>query len=361
MIEIDGSYLEGGGAILRVASALSAITEKPMKVFKIRAGRENPGLRAQHLEGLRAVASLCSGRLVNAALGSTEIEFYPEKIRPTRIDVQISTAGAIGLVFQSLKVPICMADGEVIVNVKGGATFGKWAPPLLSTINVLLPTLKKMGYAAEITINRHGFYPVGGAEVEIRAFPSLPVGPNSFGLFSRKPFRPLNLTDRGDVGKVMGISVASECLRKPRVAERQTEAASATLRNKGLETAIQPEYVDSKCAGSGIVLWSTTSTGAILEADSLGERGKPSETVGEEAAKRLLKTMDSGAAVDAHLSDQLLIFMALAAGKSAITAPKLTDHAKTNIYVIQKFLPVEFRITAGTPTLIECSGSLVAA
>lgn len=357
MIEIDGSYLEGGGAILRVASALAAVTGKPMKVHKIRAGRKNPGLRAQHLEGLKAVAELCSGRLVNAELGSTEIEFHPGVIRPAKLEIQISTAGALGLVFQSLKVPLCLAGDEVTVNIRGGATFGKWAPPVPYTMNVLLPVLKNIGYTAEITIKKHGFYPRGGAEVEMRGFPCLyPIEPNSFSLFSRKPFRPLHMIDRGAVGKIAGISVASKHLRKPRVAERQAEAAKKSLEARGLEVSVDAQYADAACAGSGVVLWATTSTGAILGADSLGERGKPSEKVGEEAAMQILQTIDSGATVDKHLSDQLLIFMALAEGQSAITAPELTDHARTNICVIQNFLPVEFKITDGTPTLIECSG-----
>ncbi len=343
MIEIDGSYLEGGGAILRVASALSAVTGKPLRVHSIRAKRKNPGLRAQHLESLKAVASLCSGRLVNAALGSTEIELHPGTIASKRLSVEISTAGAVGLLFQSLSVPMLMADDEVSLDIRGGATFAKWAPPLVYAKNILLPILSRMGCAADIEIRRHGFYPVGGSRVEIRARPS-------------KNLKPLNLTEAGDVEKVQGISIASEHLQKPRVADRQAEAAKKVLKNRGVEADIEIQYVDAACAGSGIVLWARTSTGAVLGADSLGERGKPSEKVGEEAADEMLRTIESGAAVDEHLSDQLLIFLALCRGESAITTPRLTDHARTNISVIRKFLPVKFRIGEEGVTRIECSG-----
>ena len=343
MIEIDGSYLEGGGAILRVASALSAVTGEPLRVCNIRAGRENPGLRTQHLEGLKAIASLCSGSLKNAAMGSTEIELHPGKIEPRELFVEISTAGSVGLLFQSLKVPICKADGDVTIHIKGGATFAKWAPPLLTTKHVLLPVLSRIGYSAKTEIKRHGFYPVGGARVEITGHLC-------------KEFKPLTLTEAGEVKELTGISVASEHLRKPRVAERMAESARKIIETSGIKTKIETQYVDAQCPGCGIVLRSETSTGAIISADVMGERGKPAETVGEEAANSLLQTIESGAAVDRHLSDQLLIFMALAHGKSAITAPRLTNHAKTNIHVIQKFLPVEFRITEGKPTLIECAG-----
>lgn len=343
MIEIDGSYLEGGGAILRVASALSTVTRKPLRVYNIRAGRENPGLRTQHMEGLKAIASLCSGSLKNATLGSTEIELHPDRLEPRELFVEISTAGSVGLLFQTLKVPICKADGDVIIHIKGGATFAKWAPPLLTTKHVLLPVLSRIGYFAEIEIKRHGFYPVGGARVEITGHPC-------------KEFKPLCLTEAGEVKNLTGISVASEHLRKPRVAERMAESARKITDARGIGTKVETQYVDAQCPGCGIVLWSETTAGAILSADALGERGKPAEKVGEEAANSLLQTIESGAAVDKHLSDQLLIFMALVQGNSAITTPLLTDHAKTNIHVIQKFLPVKFCITDGKPALIECSG-----
>ncbi|GAB4344593.1 MAG: RNA 3'-terminal phosphate cyclase [Candidatus Abyssubacteria bacterium] len=341
MIEIDGSYLEGGGAILRVASALSAITGKSLRVYNIRAGRKNPGLRPQHLEGLKAIADLCNASLINAALGSTEIELHPGKITSTQISVQISTAGSVGLLFQSLKAPVAMADGEVTIRVHGGATFAKWAPPLLTTKNVLLPILARMGYSAEIQIERHGFYPKGGARVTIKGKPS-------------KNLKPLLLTEPGAVIHISGISVATTHLQKAQVADRQADAVRRVLSGIGAKADMEIHYVDAVCPGSGVVLRAETGTGAILGADALGERGKPAENVGEDAARELLETIKSGATVDDHVSDQVLIFMALADGESSIVARKFTGHAKTNIHIIRNFLPVDFRVTEDKNVRIQC-------
>ncbi len=345
LIEIDGSALEGGGAILRVASALSAVTGKPIHIFNIRRVRKRPGLRMQHLEGLKAVAELCNGKLKGAKLDSTEIWFYPKKIQAKELSISILTAGSTGLIFQILKLPVSQAEGEVKINIKGGAVFGKFAPPLLSSKNILLPVLEKIGYRAEINILKHGFYPVGGSSVKITVRPC-------------KEFKPLVLTERGEIESIEGISIASKYLEKAKVAERQAKTVKEILENSGFSPKIKTGYVDAKCPGSGIVLWAKTSLGCILGSDSIGERGKPSEKIGKEVAQDLLKTIASEATVDKHISDQVLIFLAMTKGKSIIVAPELTNHAKTNIWVIEKFLGKRFsteEISGGVK--ISCSGS----
>jgi RNA 3'-phosphate cyclase len=343
MREIDGSYLEGGGAIVRIASALSAITGTAIRIGNIRAGRKKPGLMTQHLESLKAVASLCSGRLSGGFLGSTEIELHPGKLGAGTFSIEIGTAGAIGLLFQAMCAPMCMAEGDVTLSIRGGATFAKWAPPLPAISHVLLPALSRMGFRVEIEVLRHGFYPKGGARVHIIGHPC-------------KRLQPLQPAEPGETRLVQGVSVASDHLRNARVADRQALAAQQALARSGLAAAIECEYVDAANPGSGIALWTETATGAFIGGDSTGERGKPSERVGEEAAGQILRTLGAGAAVDEHLSDQLLIFMALAEGRSVITTPRLTDHAKTNIYVIQQFLPAEFQLHENGAVMIECSG-----
>lgn len=344
MIEVDGSKHEGGGAILRLAAGLSAITGEPIKIFNIRKKRPVPGLRPQHLEGLKAVSQLSTGTLKGAEIGSTEIEFCPGKVSPKKIQVNIKTAGSIGLLFQSIKLLGTRTKGDIEVEVSGGSSFSKFAPPLLYTRHVLLPVLEESGYTADIEIERHGFYPVGGARVKLTIHPCTKL-------------KPIELTRFGKIDKIEGISIASSHLKNARVAERQANTFKKILFEKtGINSDIKTQYTDSACPGSGIVIWAATSSGAVLGSDGLGERGKPAETVGKEAASSLVDVINSKAAVDPYLSDQFVPFMALASGRSAILTPELTDHAKTNIWLIKKFLDVDFGIEkAGENVMISCS------
>ncbi|MBU0898345.1 MAG: RNA 3'-terminal phosphate cyclase [Nanoarchaeota archaeon] len=338
MIKIDGSYGESGGQILRTSIALSVITKKPIHIFNIRKGRLHPGLKTQHLEGIKALADFCDAKLEGAKIGSTEIKFTPGNAFKKELNVKIPTAGSIGLLFQTLKIPLAYAEYPVTVNIDGGATFNKWAPQVLYTQNILLPLLEKMGYKAKIDIQRHGFYPVGGAKVKITVNPC-------------KSFKPLKL-EKSKTIKISGLSIASKHLEKAKVAERQKESVLKML-STNYDIKIKTESVDSTCPGSGIVLWTET-----FGASGLGERGKPAEAVGKEAANELLKTLNSEASVDEHLCDQILPFLAIANGESIITTPKITAHTETNIWTIKQFLDVDFAVEkSGNVFKVVCSGS----
>jgi len=324
IIEIDGSYLEGGGQIVRTATSLSAITQKPCRIFNIRANRPNPGLQAQHLYGLRALAKLCNAELKGDKLGSKEIVFIPKKLKGGEVEVKIPTAGSTGLVFQILSLPSAFCEKEVHIKITGGATYGKFAPPMDYIELVLLRILEKMGYKCEIEIKKHGFYPKGGAQVEINIEPC-------------KKFLPLELKERGKFIKIKGISVASEFLRKRKVAERQKQAVENVL-DKACD--IEIIYDKTLNPGSGITL-AIVCENTILGANAIGEKGKTAEEVGKQAANEILTLLNTQACLDEHAADQVLPFIAIA-GKGEITVSKITKHCLTNAWVIEKFLPIKF-------------------
>jgi RNA 3'-phosphate cyclase len=339
-VDIDCSVMEGGGSIVRLSSALSVLTGRPVRMYNIRAGRPQSGLRTQHLRGLELISDLCGGSLEGSRLGSREVVFRPGKITEKSFRIAIETAGSVGLVLQSLLIASLKIKERVTVDIEGGATFGKHAPPLEYIQFVLLPVLRRMGHHAEINIIRHGFYPVGGAHVKVMIEPC-------------GKLKPLCMQERGKVTSVDVISTASASLRKPRVAERQSREAVRML--KSYEVNARTRYADSSCPGSGLMLVARTENGCILGSDGLGERGKPAEEVAEEAVNKLMETIGSGATVDEHMSDQLLPYMALSGEECVVTAPSLTMHAKTNMHILEKFLAVVFGTeAAGDSVKIRC-------
>lgn len=328
MIEIDGSYGEGGGAILRQALGLAAYARRAVRICHIRAGRPRPGLAAQHLRAVEAAGAICGARVRGARLGSTELIFEPGSIQPGTFHVDIGTAGSTTLVLQTILLPALTYPGEFVFRLVGGTDVA-WSPPVDYLANVTLRTLRRFG-VGQVSVGRRGYYPKGGGRIEAR----LTGGSELNG--------PLESERVGITRAIRGVSHASGRLRDRRVAERQADAADHILTRLGYPVDIRIEYSDSANPGSGITLWTQSEDGPSLGGSALGARQKPAEEVGRDAARALMAEMDSGGAVDRHLADQLIPFLAVAGG--AITTSAITEHTRSNAHVAEIILGTSIQI-----------------
>lgn len=100
MLNIDGSFGEGGGQILRTSLALSLITGTPFRISNIRKSRSKPGLRRQHLTAVRAAARIGSAHVHGDAPGSTELTFWPGRVEGGEYEFDVGTAGSTTLCFR---------------------------------------------------------------------------------------------------------------------------------------------------------------------------------------------------------------------------------------------------------------------
>src|SRR3989344_7176795 len=198
MITIDGSEGESGGQILRSSLALSAITQKPFTITKIRAKRPQPGLKEQHLQTVNAIAQLCNAEITGNNLHSQELTFIPQTLKSGHLNMKINTAGSIGLVLQSLLIATVKTDLEI--TIQGGSTWSKWAPPVLFLEEILLPLLKKMNYVFEIKREKEGFYPKGGALVRVKT--------------KKTDLKPLILVEKTPIESITIVSQADKSLQK---------------------------------------------------------------------------------------------------------------------------------------------------
>ena len=360
MIELDGSHGEAGGSIARVALALSTLTQQPFSITDIRKNRPQPGLKNQHLFCIKALEKLCNAKSEGAALGSTDLKYWPGKIEGNAMDIDIETAGSITLFLQSVLLPSMFADKTVKFNIVGGTDVA-WSPPYGYFSNVFLPQIRK--YAnIDCKLIKRGYYPKGNGKVEIKIKPIHKISDfnnfNEFHTYLKENAPKINLIEQSSLIQIKGISHASLDLQNAQVAERQAKSAEMALNKYKCPINIDINYNEALSTGSGIILWVIfskdpdeidASNPIRLGADSLGERGKKAEIVGEEAAKKLSAEIESKAPVDQHLADQLLQFLALAGGK--IKASKITNHAKTNIYTIEKFLGKTFEIDERNNTI----------
>ena len=327
-IEIDGSYGEGGGQILRTSVGLSVLTKKNIKIYNIRKNRASQGLKPQHLNGIKACAELCSGKLIGDHIGSQEIEFYPENVNKNNLNINIGTAGSISLILQSLMIAAISSHKKMEFSIIGGTSV-KWSPPIRYLQNVALPILEKMNYKAKIKLLKEGYYPKGMGKVEMTIEPS--------------KLKPLDMLEQGNIIEINGISHASEILRKKMVAERQKNTAERILLDEfKIKPKIDIKYENTASIGSGIDIWIKTDN-TIIGSNFLGEPKKYAEKIGKEAAKMLIKQWNSGCALDKFMADQILPYLAILE-KGKVSVSDVTNHCLTNMWAIEKFLPIKFSV-----------------
>lgn len=328
-LHIDGSYGEGGGQIVRTAVALAAITGRSIRLRRIRAGRAKPGLGAQHLTSVRAVASVCGASLEGDALGSEELGFSPS--RPPQAgdyDFDVAeareggSAGTTSLVLQAVLPALLCAHGASHLRLRGG-THVISSPPFDYLADVWLPTLRGMGASVGIELERSGWFPVGRGEIDAWI-----VG------LDRGALMPLDLERRGPLRRIFGRAVAANL--PSHVARRMADRAGALLGAQGIEPQIVAERVQAACPGAGIFLTADYET-ARCGFNAIGRLGRPAEMVAEEAVGALLAHRASSGAVDVHLGDQLLVPAALAQGRSIISVERTSRHIETNAWVIEQF------------------------
>lgn len=335
MVNLDGSQGEGGGQMLRTALVWSLITRQPFRMDNIRARRRDPGLKAQHVHVLHSLRFLGPVRFEGAVPGSPRVTFFPAPITGTSFQVDIGTAGSITLLLQALLPAMLLAKDPSCAEITGGTDVA-WSPPLDYLRLVLWDLLAARCRRLEMDPRRRGFYPKGGGEVVLEA---------------EGPVRelPFALCKRGALKELRIRSFASQDLAPRRVAERQSEAALQELSSLGVQADVQASYGTTRSPGSVLVAAAFFEGGARLGAGALGERGRPAEEVGRQAALALLEEAGSGAAVDAHAADQLIPWLALCGG--SVHTSRITEHTRTNIWVTEQFTGPLFRIDA---TTIHC-------
>jgi RNA 3'-terminal phosphate cyclase (ATP) len=324
MLLIDGSHGEGGGQVLRTSLSLAAITGQAIRLTRIRAGRSKPGLAAQHLTCVRAAAEVCGAEVSGDRLGSQDLQFRPGSPRAGEHVFDVAehrpSAGSVNLILQTVLPILARCEQPSRVTLRGG-THVPWSPTFEHVAHVFLPAVARFGIQAGVTLAQAGYYPRGGGEEALSVQPS--------GEWTAADFaRPL-----GEL-RCRAYSFATKL--PAHVAERQRGAMEAGL--PGSPVDCLTGELPGPFPGTTAMVVTEPGQGGWGGCSALGERGKPAETVGREAAEAFAGFAQSRAPVERHLADQLLLYAALARGTTALTVEALTEHTRTNLWVIERFL-----------------------
>ncbi len=334
-VVIDGSQGEGGGQILRTSVTLSCILGIPVKIQKIRAGREEPGLRPQHLQAVKSAAEIANSKLLGASVGSGEIELHPgEPEKLIRKKVDTGTAGSVTLIAQTM-IPIALFRGlDLDAEIVGGTEV-----PASQSIDYLqklvLPLYQKLGGYVEIQLKRRGYYPRGGGIIRI-----LVHGPKS--KMRALKFEPSSADFSKEGARILAVARNLPA----HIPAREVGAAKKVLAENGMN--VSDSDVDSSnesySPGTSILIFRQSDL-QYAGAGALGARGKSSEQVGSEAAQSFVEETRGSPNFDSHLSDMAVTLLSCTVGDSSFTTSKVTRHLETNLKVASQITGCEYSVS----------------
>ena len=326
MIHIDGSQKSGSGTIVRFAVGLATLLGEELHLINIRAKREKPGLRPQHLKSIQALQQICQGTLSGGEIGSSEIRFKPGgEVKGGYYEWDIGTAGSTTLLVMTLLPAACFSTGAMSFKISGGL-FQDFAPSAYHMQYVFFSVLNKMGINAKLSIIRPGYVPRGGGVIEVTVEPVT------------GKIKPISLLSQGDVVRIEGAALSSH-LKERRVSERMVEKCNQVLKSNGYRAQIKVIYDTLALQrGAALTIYAKTSSGGIIGADRAGEPRRTSEDIARYVARNLVEELAAGATVDRYLADQLIFYAALADGVSEYRIPRLTEHVETNLWLVETML-----------------------
>jgi len=296
-------------------------------------------------------SAVCSGLTV----GSQQVLMSPGplQIRNIPYSADTGTAGSCVLLAQAA-LPCalyCSAQGTTTALTRmhlTGGTDAELAPPIGYMQHVLLPMLKRLlAVDAGARLERRGFYPKGGGRVMLEV---APLSPDA-GCVSATPLlhagdclSAFQMESRGSIEEVRVFSFSGG--KEPEeTAGLIAEGALSRLSERFPRVSSTTEHdALAKGSGSGAVVVARSEMGCILGASAIGGPRKPALEVGHLAAERLLQEVEHGGCTDQWMQDQLIVFMALARGRSCFSSGPITLHTVTAMRVAEQLTSARFRL-----------------
>ena len=333
-LPINGAQGEGGGQIVRSSLALALVTGRSVAIHDIRAGRKKPGLMRQHLAAVRAAVAVCGGQVTGAEIGSREITFEPQSVRPGEYRFSVGTAGSATLVLQTVLPALLIADAPSRLVLEGG-THNEWAPPFDFLQRAYLPLVNRLGPRVTATLERPGFYPAGGGRFTVTIEPCSALA--GFDLLER--------------GSLLSRSARAVVSNLP-----------AHIGEREVKVVVRKMNWDASCGrveevaahGPGNVVFAELESEHVTEVfTGFGRLGVKAERVADEVVRQAREYLQTDVPVGPYLADQLLLPLGLSAwqtgsnrrrrGGSFRTLP-LTPHSETHIEILHQFLGIDIRV-----------------
>ena len=329
---VDGALGEGGGQIFRTALTIAMCQERPIRIENIRSGRKKPGLLRQHLACLRAAQQICSAEVTGAELGSSAVTFAPKVVQSGEYRFAIGSAGSTTLLFQTVLLPLLLADGVSELYLEGG-THNGMAPSFDFIERCFLPVINKMGCRVEVSLEKYGFYPAGGGAWRARIYPLQKGNQRGDSMAS------LSMLDGGELLSQSAIATSA------RIPKHVTERELEQIHRKCYWPRVDLHQNLVSSVGPGNILSLRLERDKLTEIfETVGELNVTAERVAGRVICKMKRYLKAGVTVGEYLADQLILPMVLGSG-GCFNTLQPSQHLITNIDVIKQLIDTDVQLT----------------
>jgi len=332
LVTIDGTHGEGGGALIRTALIMSALTQQAARIEEIRGGTRFPGLDAEDVTLIRALANICNAETEGADVGSNAVSFLPT-CRPRGFKGAIQSArtsskrGANSLIVLSSLLPVLARSGVYSTLTAEGETYGTNALSYDYFANVTLAAMKQIGLYAFPELVLPGFGRESSGVVEIDVEPS--------------SFTGIDWSDRGALKGVNAVVTTSSLPSS--VGERIASHLTHLAQNAGMKLHVDNVDLEAPARGVFVTAWARYERG-LGGGTAMGSTSLRAETVAQTAFQELFTWMAGNSTTDPFLADQILLPLVLAETSSTFTVSRLTQRFLSIVWVVKQFTPIHITV-----------------
>jgi RNA 3'-terminal phosphate cyclase (ATP) len=342
LIQFDGSYGEGGGALVRTALVMASLTQQSCRIEGVRAGTSHPGVDLEDVALVQLLNKACQAEAVGLEHGSPSLMFVPgKKHSAVRGDFMVESfmgRQPNAMVILNALVPLLARTGAYSSLKFQGETFGRRALGFDYFRDVTCRLFAKMGLGVFPELIRAGY----GREMP--GMVGLEVEPSAI--------QGINWTQRGGLIGLHGVITTSNL---PSAIGDRGRAHLRTLAQKlGLKIDVELQVVPGEHPGAHATVYAVYENG-LGGGTQMGSRGVRIETIVQQAFEECARWMATDATIDPFLADQIIIPAVLADGSSSFKVSELTPRLLTAIWVIKQFLPIHITVVGaeGHPGTIQ--------
>ncbi|KAF0288258.1 RNA 3'-terminal phosphate cyclase-like protein [Amphibalanus amphitrite] len=333
----------------RMRIVLATLSGKMVKIKKIRAGNDDPGVNESEASFLRLMDKLTNGTRIEVNETGTSVTYMPGLLAGGRLEHACSKQRGLGYYLEPVMMlaPFCKKPLHLTLH---GVTNSQMDPSVDQLKHSCLPILRRYLLLADeqlqLKIVRRGMAPGGGGQV----FFTCPV---------QRTLRATQWLDPGKIKRIRGVAYAARV--SPAMSSRMVDSAKAVLLKFLPDVYIYTDHYKGEMAGKspgfGISLVAETTTGCMMTSDVTsqpqGAEGPPSvpEELGTSAAHLLLDEVYRGGCVDSLAQSMMLLYMSLGQKDvSKVKLGQLTPYTIEFLRHLRDSFQTVFRIENVIPT-----------